>query len=62
MPQGKRREGREEEGTQPPSEIANGSMEISLWTACFKSAEKSVKKQLSSSSVVLVNRVRDVGK
>lgn len=39
----KKREGREEEGTQPSSNTDNGSMEIKLWTACFKCAEKSVK-------------------
>ena len=39
----RRREGREEEGAQLSSKIANGSMEIRLRTACFKSAEKSVE-------------------
>lgn len=42
--QGERRRGRREKGgTQPPSDIANGHMEIRLWTFCFKFAEKSVK-------------------
>lgn len=43
---------REEEGIQPPSEIANGSMEIRFWAACFR---KVSKKQLSLSSAVLEN-------
>lgn len=53
----RKRERREEEGIQLSSNIANGSMEIRLRTACFKFTEKSVKKQLSPSSVMLGNRV-----